>query len=49
VPLAGGSFGLHYSLGRRDPTTEAVQVAKALAWKHPIKLQSLREEEFQER
>jgi len=46
VPLAGGSFGLHYSLGRRDPTTEAVQVAKALAWKHPIKLQSLREEEF---
>ncbi|MEA2532533.1 MAG: isoquinoline 1-oxidoreductase subunit beta [Actinomycetota bacterium] len=46
VPLAGGSFGLHYSLGRRDPTTEAVQVARALAWKHPIKLQSLREEEF---
>ena len=46
VPLAGGSFGLHYSQGRRDPTTEAVQVARALNWAHPIKLQSLREEDF---
>src|SRR5207302_3104930 len=45
VPYAGGSFGLHSS-AERDPTTEAVQVAKALEWKHPIKLQSLREEEF---
>ena len=31
---------------RRDPTTEAVQVAKALDWRYPIKLQSPREEEF---
>jgi isoquinoline 1-oxidoreductase beta subunit len=45
VPYAGGSFGLHSS-SQHDPTTEAVQVAKALDWKHPIKLQSLREEEF---
>ena len=45
VTYAGGSFGLHSS-AERDPTTEAVQVAQALEWKHPIKLQSLREEEF---
>jgi isoquinoline 1-oxidoreductase subunit beta len=45
VPLAGGSFGLH-STASHDPTTEAVQVARALEWKHPVKLQSLREEEF---
>ena len=45
VPNAGGSFGLHSS-SRRDPTSEAVQVAKALGWQHPIKLQSSREEEF---
>ena len=45
VTFAGGSFGLHSS-AERDPTTEAVQVARALDWKHPIKVQSLREEEF---
>jgi isoquinoline 1-oxidoreductase subunit beta len=45
VTKAGGSFGLHSS-SRRDPTSEAVQIAKALAWKHPIKVQSSREEEF---
>jgi isoquinoline 1-oxidoreductase beta subunit len=45
VPFAGGSFGLHSTSGH-DPTSEAVRVAKALDWKYPIKLQSLREEEF---
>jgi isoquinoline 1-oxidoreductase subunit beta len=45
VTFAGGSFGLHSSAAH-DPTAEAVQIAKALDWKHPIKLQSLREEEF---
>ena len=45
VPLAGGSFGLHSS-STNDPTTEAVQIAKALEWKYPIKVQSPREEEF---
>jgi isoquinoline 1-oxidoreductase subunit beta len=45
VTFAGGSFGLHSS-STNDPTTEAVEVAKAMGWKHPIKVQSLREEEF---
>jgi isoquinoline 1-oxidoreductase beta subunit len=45
VTYAGGSFGLHSS-SQHDPTAEAVQVAKALDWKHPIKLQSPRAEEF---
>jgi isoquinoline 1-oxidoreductase subunit beta len=45
VTFAGGSFGLHSS-AERDPTSEAVQVARALEWKYPIKLQSIREEEF---
>jgi len=45
VPYAGGSFGLHSSAGH-DPTSEAVQVARALDWKYPVKLQSLREEEL---
>jgi isoquinoline 1-oxidoreductase beta subunit len=45
VTFAGGSFGMH-STSTNDPTTEAVQVAKALKWRHPIKVQSLREEEF---
>jgi isoquinoline 1-oxidoreductase beta subunit len=45
VPHAGGSFGLHSTSGR-DPTSEAVQVARALDWKYPIKVQSLREEEL---
>ena len=45
ITFAGGSFGLH-SAATKDPTAEAVQVARALDWKHPIKLQSLREEEF---
>jgi isoquinoline 1-oxidoreductase subunit beta len=45
VTFAGGSFGLHSS-SERDPTAEAVHVARALDWKHPIKVQSLREEDF---
>ena len=45
VPYAGGSFGLHSTSGH-DPTSEAVQVARALDWKYPVKLQSLREEEL---
>jgi isoquinoline 1-oxidoreductase beta subunit len=45
VTFAGGSFGLHSST-ERDPVSEAVQIARALDWKHPIKVQSLREEEF---
>jgi isoquinoline 1-oxidoreductase subunit beta len=45
VTFAGGSFGLH-SACTRDPTTEAVHVARALGWKHPVKVQSLRDEEF---
>ena len=45
VPFAGGSFGLH-STSSHDPVAEAVQVARALDWKYPVKLQSPREEEF---
>jgi isoquinoline 1-oxidoreductase subunit beta len=45
VTFAGGSFGLHSSADH-DPTAEAVQVARALDWRYPIKVQSLREEEF---
>jgi isoquinoline 1-oxidoreductase beta subunit len=45
ITFAGGSFGLHSSADH-DPTSEAVQIARALGWKHPIKVQSLREEEF---
>jgi isoquinoline 1-oxidoreductase beta subunit len=45
ITYAGGSFGLH-STAERDPTSEAVQIARALDWQHPIKVQSLREEEF---
>jgi isoquinoline 1-oxidoreductase beta subunit len=45
ITFAGGSFGLHSS-AERDPTAEAVQIARALDWEHPIKVQSLREEEF---
>jgi isoquinoline 1-oxidoreductase subunit beta len=45
VTFAGGSFGLHSS-AEHDPTSEAVQIARALDFKHPIKVQSLREEEF---
>jgi isoquinoline 1-oxidoreductase beta subunit len=45
VTFAGGSFGLHSS-ARRDPTTEAVHIARALDWKHPVKVQSSREEDF---
>src|SRR5258708_15743947 len=45
ITFAGGSFGLH-STAERDPTSEAVEIARALDWKHPIKVQSLREEEF---
>ena len=46
VPDAGGSFGLHYSSGKNDPAAEAVQIARALDWRYPIKVQSSREEEF---
>src|SRR5207302_9263786 len=46
VPDAGGSFGLHYSSGKNDPAAEAVQIAKALDRRYPIKVQSSREEEF---
>jgi isoquinoline 1-oxidoreductase beta subunit len=45
VTLAGGSFGLH-STSNHDPTSEAAHVARALGWKHPVKVQSLREEDF---
>jgi isoquinoline 1-oxidoreductase beta subunit len=45
VTFAGGSFGLHSSAAH-DPSAEATQIAKALDWKYPIKVQSLREEEF---
>jgi isoquinoline 1-oxidoreductase beta subunit len=45
VPYAGGSFGLHSSSGH-DPVSETVQVARALGWKYPVKVQSLREEEL---
>src|ERR1700690_4230548 len=45
VTFAGGSFGLHSS-AERDPTSEAVEIARALNWEYPIKVQSLREEEF---
>ena len=45
VTFAGGSFGLHSS-ATHDPSAEAAQIAKALDWKYPIKVQSLREEEF---
>jgi isoquinoline 1-oxidoreductase beta subunit len=45
VTFAGGSFGLH-STSTHDPTTEAVHVARALEWNHPVKVQSLREEDF---
>jgi isoquinoline 1-oxidoreductase beta subunit len=45
ITFAGGSFGLHSS-AEHDPMAEAVQIARALDWKHPIKVQSLREEEF---
>jgi isoquinoline 1-oxidoreductase beta subunit len=45
VTFAGGSFGLHSS-AIHDPTTEAAAIARALEWKHPVKVQSLREEEF---
>ena len=45
VTLAGGSFGLHSTSGG-DPMSEAVHVARALDWEHPIKVQSLREEDF---
>ena len=45
VTFAGGSFGLH-STSTHDPTSEAVHVARALHWAYPVKLQSLREEDF---
>src|SRR4029079_13555949 len=42
---AAVSCGLHWS-AERYPGAEAVQIARALDWQHPIKVQSLREEEF---
>jgi len=45
VTYAGGSFGLRSSAAH-DPTWEVVEIAKALDWKYPIKVQSSREEEF---
>ena len=39
---AGGSFGLHHSCGPNDPAAEALQIAKALDWRYPIKVQSSR-------
>ena len=36
ITFAGGSFGLHLS-AERDPTAEAVQIARALNWKHQSK------------
>jgi isoquinoline 1-oxidoreductase subunit beta len=45
VTYAGGSFGLHSSAAH-DPTSDAVEIAKALDWQYPIKLQSSREEDF---
>jgi isoquinoline 1-oxidoreductase beta subunit len=45
VTLAGGAFGLHTS-HHDDPTTEAVEIARALNWKYAIKVQSLRQEDF---
>jgi isoquinoline 1-oxidoreductase subunit beta len=45
VTLAGGSFGLHSTSGG-DPMSEAVHVARALDWEYPVKVQSLREEDF---
>jgi isoquinoline 1-oxidoreductase subunit beta len=45
VTHAGGSFGLHSSAAH-DPTSDAVEIAKALDWKYPIKVQSSREEDF---
>src|SRR5438105_5587662 len=46
VPDAGGTFGLHHSRGQNDPAAEALQIAKALDWRYPIKVQFSREEEF---
>jgi isoquinoline 1-oxidoreductase beta subunit len=45
VTLAGGAFGLHTS-HHDDPTSEAVEIARALKWEYPIKVQSLRQEDF---
>jgi isoquinoline 1-oxidoreductase beta subunit len=45
VTFAGGTFGLH-STSSHDPTAEAAQVARGLDWKYPVRVQSLREEDF---
>src|SRR5260370_21682307 len=45
VRFAGGTFGLH-STSSHDPTAEAAQVARGLDWKYPVRVQSLREEDF---
>jgi isoquinoline 1-oxidoreductase beta subunit len=45
VTFAGGSFGLH-STSNHDPTAEVAQVARGLDWKYPVRVQSLREEDF---
>src|SRR6202008_1613538 len=45
VTFGGGSLGLPRS-AEPDPVSEATRIAKALDWQYPIKVQSLREEEF---
>jgi isoquinoline 1-oxidoreductase beta subunit len=45
VMFAGGGFGLRTTTNN-DPVAEVVEVARALDWKHPIKVQSPRQEEF---
>jgi isoquinoline 1-oxidoreductase beta subunit len=45
VTFAGGGFGLRSS-GDPAPVIEAAEVCRALGWKHPIKVQWPRQEEF---
>ena len=45
VTFAGGGFGLRSS-GDPAPLIEAAEVSRALGWKHPIKVQWPRQEEF---
>ncbi|MDT5263395.1 MAG: isoquinoline 1-oxidoreductase subunit beta [Mycobacterium sp.] len=45
LTFAGGGFGLRTTTSG-DPVAQAVEIAKALHWKHPIKVQSPRHEEF---
>lgn len=45
ITLGGGGFGLRGS-GESAPVVEVVEIAKALGWQHPVKLQWSRQEEF---